>query len=79
MAAKKSKWSKLNWAEKQYQYPKDHLLISNRTKFRQVSFYLSRENESWKLENLYAIPPVVIQTSLNFPIFNFRFLDSGRT
>ena len=25
-----------------------------------------------------SIPPV-IQTSLNFPVYNFRFLDSGRT
>ena len=27
---------------------------------------------------VWRIPPV-IQTSLNFPVFNFRFLDSGRT
>ena len=33
MAATNSKWLKLNWAEKQYQHLKYHLLFGNRTKF----------------------------------------------
>ena len=60
-----------------YQHLKEHLCFRNPAKFQHFRCNISWENVSWKLKNLQTfvrlgvchIPPV-IQTSLNFSIFN---------
>ena len=70
------KWRPKKFAkiENVYQHKKEHLYLSNTAKFQLFKYNISWEN--WKIyRHLYDWGYVVIQTFLNFSIFNSHFLS----
>ena len=80
MAAKNSIKLKLAKIKNTYHHQIEHLYFSDPVKFQHFRCNVSCENVGWKLRNLQtfvwlgvcSVPPV-IQTSVNFSIFNLHF------